>query len=85
VYNSFALEDAGSKVTLMTGVVELRNPNTRMKMMGNRKLKITAEGLLKIDFKLAFAMAQCVLFLQAEGHQPGNGQQHRCLQINALT
>jgi hypothetical protein len=41
----------------MTGVVELRNPNTRIKMMGKRKLKITAEGLLKIDFKLAFAMA----------------------------
>jgi hypothetical protein len=61
VYNAFLLEDAGSKVTLMTGVVELRNPNTRMKMMGNRKLKITAEGLLKIDFKLAFAMASIAL------------------------
>jgi len=32
-----------------------------MKMMGNRKLKITAEGLLKIDFKLAFAMASIAL------------------------
>jgi hypothetical protein len=61
VYNSFLLEDAGSKVTLMTGVVELRNPNTRMKMMGNAKLKMTAEGLLKIDFKLAFAMASIAL------------------------
>jgi len=55
------LEEAGSKVTLMTGVVELRNPKTRMKMMGNRKLKMTAEGLLKIDFKLAFAMASIAL------------------------
>jgi hypothetical protein len=61
VYNSFLLEDAGSKVTLMTGVVELRNPNTKMKMMGKRKLKITAEGLLKIDFRLAFAMASMAL------------------------
>jgi hypothetical protein len=32
-----------------------------MKMMGKRKLKITAEGLLKIDFKLAFAMASIAL------------------------
>jgi hypothetical protein len=61
VYNSFALDEAGSKVTLITGVVELRNPNTRMKIMGKRKLKITAEGLLKIDFKLAFAMASIAL------------------------
>jgi hypothetical protein len=51
------LDEAGSKVTLITGVVELRNPNTRMKIMGKRKLKITAEGLLNFDFKLAFAMS----------------------------
>ena len=28
-----------------------------VKIMGKRKLKMTAEGLLKIDFRLAFAMA----------------------------
>jgi hypothetical protein len=61
VYNSFLLDDAGSKVILITGVVELRNPNTRMKIMGNRKLKMTAEGLLKMDFKLALAMANMAL------------------------
>ena len=60
-YNAFELVEAGSKVTLITGVVELRNPKTRIKMMGNRKLKMTAEGLLKIDFKLAFAMASIAL------------------------
>ena len=61
LYKSFVLAEAGSKVTLMTGVVELRNPNTRIKMMGKRKLKMTAEGLLKIDYKLAFAMASIAL------------------------
>jgi hypothetical protein len=40
----------------MTGAVELKNPKTKIKMMGNKKLKITAEGLLKIDLKLAFAI-----------------------------
>jgi hypothetical protein len=42
---------------LITGVVELRNPNTRMNIIGNKKLKITAEGLLKMDLRLALAMA----------------------------
>jgi hypothetical protein len=37
--------------------VELRKPKTKIKMMGNKKLKMTADGLLKIDFKLAFAIA----------------------------
>jgi hypothetical protein len=37
-------------------VVELKKPKTRIKMIGKRKLKITADGLLKIDFKLALAM-----------------------------
>jgi hypothetical protein len=48
--------EAGSNATLITGVVELKKPKTRIKIMGNKKLKITAEGLLKMDFKLAFAM-----------------------------
>jgi hypothetical protein len=38
-------------------MVELRKPKTRMKMRGKRKLKITADGLRKIDRKLAAAMA----------------------------
>jgi hypothetical protein len=42
---------------LITGELELRNPNTRIKMMGNKKLKITAEGLLKMEVRLALAMA----------------------------
>jgi len=41
----------------MTGELELRNPKTSMNMMGNRKLKITAEGLLNIEVRLAFEMA----------------------------
>lgn len=57
-----SLLEAGSNVTLITGVVELRKPKTRMKMIGKRKLKMTAEGLLKIDFKLAFAMANMALY-----------------------
>ncbi|MEY3921611.1 MAG: hypothetical protein RL634_1372, partial [Bacteroidota bacterium] len=47
----------GSKTILMTGELELKNPNTSIKIIGNRKLKMTAEGLLKIEDKLAFAMA----------------------------
>ena len=45
------------KATRMTGVEELRNPNTMMKISGNRKLKITAEGLRNMPFRLALAMA----------------------------
>jgi hypothetical protein len=52
-----SIEEAGSNTTLITGELELRNPNTRIKMMGNKKLKITAEGLLKMEVRLALAMA----------------------------
>jgi hypothetical protein len=41
----------------MTGELELRKPKTRMKIMGKRKLKMTAEGLLNIDVRLAFEIA----------------------------
>jgi hypothetical protein len=51
------LEEAGSKAIFMTGLLELRNPNTRMKIIGNKKLKITADGLLNMEERLAFAMA----------------------------
>jgi hypothetical protein len=44
-------------VTLITGVVELRKPKTSMKMIGKRKLKITADGLLNIERRLAEAIA----------------------------
>jgi hypothetical protein len=54
--------DVGSNETLITGVVELKKPKTRIKMMGNKKLNMTAEGLLKIDFKLALAMANMALY-----------------------
>jgi len=52
-----SIEDVGSNTTLITGELELKNPNTRIKMIGNKKLKITAEGLLKMEVRLAFAMA----------------------------
>jgi hypothetical protein len=51
------LDDAGSKATRITGVVELRKPNTRINIKGNKKLKITAEGLLNIERQLALAIA----------------------------
>jgi hypothetical protein len=37
--------------------VELRKPKTRIKIMGNKKLNMTADGLRKIDFRLALAIA----------------------------
>ncbi len=52
-----SVDDEGSNVTLITGVVELKNPKTSIKMIGNKKLKITAEGLLNMDRKLADAIA----------------------------
>jgi hypothetical protein len=57
LYSSFWVDDFSEKVTRITGVVELKKPNTRIKIMGKRKLKMTAEGLRKIDFRLAFAIA----------------------------
>jgi hypothetical protein len=57
LYNSLLLEEAGSNVILITGELELKNPKTRMNMIGKRKLKITAEGLLNIEVRLAFEMA----------------------------
>jgi hypothetical protein len=51
------LEEAGSNVILITGELELKNPKTRMNMIGKRKLKITAEGLLNIEVRLALEMA----------------------------
>jgi hypothetical protein len=56
------LFEAGSNETLITGVVELKKPKTRIKMMGNRKLNMTADGLRKMDFRLAFAMAIMALY-----------------------
>jgi hypothetical protein len=56
-YRLLSVDDVGSKVTLITGVVELKNPKTRMNIIGKRKLKITAEGLLNMDRKLADAIA----------------------------
>jgi hypothetical protein len=56
-YRLLSVAEVGSKVTLITGVVELKNPKTRINMIGNKKLKITAEGLLKIERKLADAIA----------------------------
>jgi hypothetical protein len=53
--------DEGSNTTRITGAVELKNPKTKMKIIGNKKLKITAEGLLKMDLKLAFAIASIPL------------------------
>jgi hypothetical protein len=35
----------------------LRKPNTRIKIRGKAMLKITAEGLLNIERRLAFVMA----------------------------
>jgi hypothetical protein len=57
LYSSFFVDDFSANATLITGVVELKNPNTRMNIIGNKKLKMTAEGLLKIDLRLALAMA----------------------------
>jgi hypothetical protein len=57
LYNSLLLEEAGSNVILITGELELKNPKTRMNMIGKRKLKITAEGLLNIEVRLALEMA----------------------------
>jgi hypothetical protein len=46
-----------SNAIRITGAVELRKPKTRIKINGKRKLKITAEGLRKIESRLARAMA----------------------------
>jgi hypothetical protein len=35
----------------------LIKPKTKIKIMGKAILKTTAEGLLNVDFKLAFVMA----------------------------
>jgi len=51
------LEEAGSNAILITGLLELKNPNTSIKMMGNKKLKITADGLRNMEERLALAMA----------------------------
>jgi len=56
-YNGLFVSVALSNATRTTGAVELRKPNTRIKINGKRKLKITAEGLLKIESRLALAMA----------------------------
>jgi hypothetical protein len=36
-------------------------PKTKIKIKGNTKLKTTADGLLKMDFKLPFVMANIAL------------------------
>ena len=48
LYRSLLLDEAGSKTILITGELELRNPKTRKNMIGNRKINITAEGILNI-------------------------------------
>ena len=57
LYNSLWFDDEEANTILITGAVELKKPNTRMKIIGNKKLNITADGLLKIERKLALAMA----------------------------
>lgn len=77
------MDEEGSKTTLITGALELRYPKTRIKIMGNKKLKITAEGLLKIEVRLALEMAIMALnwlyfmtetnewrIQRANGHEP---------------
>jgi hypothetical protein len=39
----------------------LKNPNTKMKISGNAILKITADGLLKIERRLALVIASIAL------------------------
>ena len=55
-YKELSFLEEAANTTRITGAVELKNPKTKMKMIGKRKLKITAEGLLKIDLKLALAI-----------------------------
>jgi hypothetical protein len=39
----------------------LKNPNTKINIKGKAMLNITADGLLKVDFKLAFVIASIAL------------------------
>jgi hypothetical protein len=58
-YNTLLVSDAGSITILKVGTPALSpmNPKTKIKMKGNMKLKITAEGLRVIDRKLPLVMA----------------------------
>jgi hypothetical protein len=51
-----------SKAMCITGTGELRNPKTMMKMNGKRMLNTMADGLLKMERRLALAMAIIALY-----------------------
>jgi hypothetical protein len=57
-YTGFDVSDLGSiaTVTLILPPL-LKKPNTKIKMSGKAMLNTTAEGLLNIERRLAFVMA----------------------------
>jgi hypothetical protein len=57
-YTGFNVSDLGSMATFTLILPPLlRKPNTKIKIRGKAMLKITAEGLLNIERRLAFVMA----------------------------
>jgi hypothetical protein len=62
VYTGFKVSDFASMATVTFMLPPLlRKPNTKINISGNAILKTTAEGLLKIERKLALVMASIAL------------------------
>ena len=58
VYTGFNVSEPLSMATVTLILPPLlKKPNTKIKISGKAMLKITAEGLLNIERKLAFVMA----------------------------
>jgi hypothetical protein len=61
-YNALVVSDFTSIATFTLILLPLlKNPNTNMKINGKAILNTTAEGLLKVDRKLAFDMESMAL------------------------